>query len=371
MKIDFNSKVADKLAVLGKVVDPKPLMEIMGNLLLRTENGMLCVSAANQECTMTVFIEPTEFSEMNNICVNANDFHSALFRLKGEIEFVLNPEKKLLRCVYNGGFFQLPYTDDPVASDVLKIRHDKYNIETDITDTYTFCEAVTKAQIAAAASSVKPVLCGVYFDLKADGMVVVSCDAHRMSVYKTGITFSEDIKGFILYRKYASMVVSLVSGCESESVNMKVNDNNVLFRTDDFECSVRLTEGEYPNYTDLIPRDNPFCAKVNKDRFIDAIRRVLPMEDKNQMLVLDFSPNTLVVETEDVFYKKKAKEKIECEYSGEAMRIGVKSMNIISLVQPIDSEEVEIHFKTPRNPLVFLPTSELKDRFLTFSVAML
>ena len=371
MKLELKAFLP-KLTTVKKVINNKPVIEAMANYLLQTKNGLLYINASDSESTVSVSVTPKEFSEMN-ICVNANDFYNSISKLNSnEIELLVNPEKKLIRCVYDSGFFQLPYDDNPNVTAVLEIRDDSYQIEKEITDTYTLSDAIIKAQMAAADDPMKPTLSGVYFDFKQDGMVIVATDANKMSKYKTDITIDTDIKGVIIPRKGANILTLLISECDCETVNMKVNDSSVLFKGETFSYYIRLTEGEYPNYEILVPTDNVYCATVNRDALWNAIRRVVPMEsEKDQLLVVNLDKGSLIVEAEDVFFKKKAKEKMECQYDGEPVRIGMKSSNIIALLQTIDSDDVEIHFKTTRHAVVILPNSELKDRFLTLSMPMI
>ena len=371
MKLDLKTFLP-KLALVKKVINPKPVITVQGCFLLRSKDGMLYVNASDTENTVSVGVKPLEYSEMN-ICVNANDFYSALLNLRGEeIELTLNPEKKLVRCAYKSGFFQLPYTDDENSSAVLEIQPSDYVIDKDIDDTFTLSEAIMKAEIATSEDNLKPILCGVHFDFRQDGMVVVACDSRKLSKYKTNITFDTDRKGFVMPKKGANILTSLMSEYESDTVNMKASDNRVLFTGEAYTLSVILTEGDFPSYDTLIPTDNVFCATVKRNAMLNAVQRVAPMEsDNDEMLLINFDKNAMIIEAEDVFLKKKAKEKVPCLYDGEPMRIGMKSDNVITLLQALDSDDVEVHFKTPNTAIVILPLSEMKERLLTLCMPMI
>lgn len=364
MKLNLN-EFLPKLNLANAVINPKAVIPIQGEFLLRTENGMLYVNASDGENTVSIRVKPTECTDLC-VCVNANDFFKALSNLRGEeITIVLNEEKHLMRCQYNSGYFQIPYDYDPMASAVLEIQPEEHHIEKTV-DMADLSEAVGKAEIAADDTNVRPQFNSVYFDFKADGMVVVATDATRMSKFKTNITSESDMQGFTIQKKGAHILTSLMTNCDGETVNMKVGGKSVLFSNDDFIMSVRLTEGEYPNYDILIPEGNNLRAIINRDMVLNAVKRVAPMgNEKEELLKMTFGDNAVIIEAEDRMFSKLAKEKIACKYNGELITMGVNSRNVVTLIQAMDCEDVEFSFRDSKTPMVIKPQSDLKECFTT------
>ena len=161
-----------KLALVNSVVNAKTVIPIQGDFLLHTDNGKLYINASDGENTVSVSVEPTEYSDLC-VCVNANDFFKALSNLRGEeINIVLNEEKHLMRCQYKSGYFQIPYEYDEMSSAVLKIQDDEYHIERDI-NAADLSESIMKVETASADDNIRPQFNGVHFDFKQDGMVAV------------------------------------------------------------------------------------------------------------------------------------------------------------------------------------------------------
>ena len=360
-----------KLTLAKKVVNAKPIIEVMGSFYLHTRDGLLYVNASDVENTVSVSVKPTEYSEMN-VCVNANDFHTALSNLKsGEVEFELNHNMKVIRCKYNSGFFQIPFDDDPNSCAALEIQAQDYTLEKDITDAFDFSLALTKAQIAASEENLRPVLCGIHLDMRQDGIVAVACDKHKLSKYKTTITLDGDVSGFIMQRKSANLLVSLIAESEGDGVTMRVGDRSVCFVGDGFTLSSRLTEGVYPNYAVLIPEKSAYTAVVSRNTLLSAIHHVSLMKSAiDEMLIFNFDNDNILIEAEDINFKKKAKENVPCAYSGEPMRLGIKSGNVTMILQAIDSDEVEIRFDSPQRPILFIPKDD-DNRLLTLCMPMM
>lgn len=367
MKLNLD-KFLPKLAMANSVVNPKVVIPIQGDFLLHTENGLLYINASDGENTVSVAVQPTEFSDLC-VCVNANDFYKALANLRGEeIEIVLNEEKHLLRCVYKSGYFQIPYEYDEAASAVLKIQNDTYHIENDM-NAADLLEAVTNAEVASSDNNIRPQFCGVHFDFKQDGMVAVATDGSKLSKFKTTIKTTEDMSGFTIQKKSAHILTVLMAN--EDTVTMKVGDKSVLFSGEDFTMTARLSEYTYPNYDCLIPTETRNVAIVNKDSLLSAIKRVSPLGDeKDEMLKMTFGDNTLIIQAEDICLSKLGKEKIPCQYDSEQMTIGVKSENIVALVQVMVEEEVEISFNSPQTPILIRPKSDSGERFTTLAMPL-
>lgn len=369
MKLNLD-KFLPKLTLVNSVVNAKAVIPIQGDFLLRTENGKLYVNASDGENTVSVSVEPTEYSDLC-VCVNATDLFKALSNLRGEeIEIVLNEDKHLLRCVYKSGYFQLPYEYDKLASAVLEIQHeDMYHIDLNI-DAADLSEAILKAEIASAEDNVRPQFNGVHIDFKQDGMVAVATDTNKMSKFVTNIKTDGDTPGFTIQKKSAHILTMLTES--EDTVNMKVGDKNVLFKGDGFTMTTRLSEYPYPNYNALIPTDNTLSAIINKESILNAIKRVSPMgSEKDELLKMTFGNNTIIIEAEDVMFGKLAKEKLECKYDGEQIAVGVNSRNIVALIQAMDDDEFEFSFKTPRNAIVIKPLSDLRERFTTLIMPLI
>ena len=368
MKLNLDTFLP-KLAMANSVVNAKTVIPIQGDFLLHTDNGKLYINASDGENTVSVSVEPTEYSDLC-VCVNANDFFKALSNLRGEeINIVLNEEKHLMRCQYKSGYFQILYEYDEISSAVLKIQDDEYHIEK-VINAADLSESIMKVETASADDNIRPQFNGVHFDFKQDGMVAVATDANKLSKFVTNIKIGEETHGFTIQKKSAHILTSLM--LNDDTVNMKVGDKTVLFRGDGFIMTTRLSEHNFPNYDLYIPTDNTMFAVVNKDSVLNAIKRVTPMgNEKDELLKMTFGNNTVIIEAEDIYLSKLAKEKIECKYNGEQMTLGVNSRSMVALIQVMDDEEIEISFKSPQAAIIIKPVSDLKERFTTLIMPLI
>ena len=94
----------------------------------------------------------------------------------------------------------------------------------------------------------------------------------------------------------------------------------------DFRLVCRLIEGRYPNYNSVIPQNNPFKIKIDRQLFIGALRRVSIFSSQASSLIkLHLENNEVKISAQDIDFSTSAEEVQSCQYEGTPMSIGFKS----------------------------------------------
>jgi DNA polymerase-3 subunit beta len=117
----------------------------------------------------------------------------------------------------------------------------------------------------------------------------------------------------------------------------------------------RLIEGPYPNYEQVIPKDNDKIAIADKGALAQALRRMAVVaSEQTHRVRLSFAPNALrlSVETPDL---GEAREEMEVQYDGEAMDIGFNATYLLEVLRYITTDEVAIAFRAPERAATLQP----------------
>jgi DNA polymerase-3 subunit beta len=113
---------------------------------------------------------------------------------------------------------------------------------------------------------------------------------------------------------------------------------------------IRLIESEYPDYKQVIPKVSDKSAKIARDPFIAALRRVsLLAHEKSRGVKFIFSPNLLTISSSNPDMGE-AREEIDVEYQGETVDIGFNAKYLLDCLPVIDSDQIEFKFKDRLNP---------------------
>ena len=116
---------------------------------------------------------------------------------------------------------------------------------------------------------------------------------------------------------------------------------------------VRLIEGEYPDYKQVIPKSADNVAKIDRENFISALRRVsLLAHEKSRSVKFNLTPNTLEITSSNPDMGE-AREEMEIEYPGEPVEISFNAKYLLDCLPVVHSETLEFRFKDRLSPGIF------------------
>ena len=116
-------------------------------------------------------------------------------------------------------------------------------------------------------------------------------------------------------------------------LNIEYNESNAKFEFNNSTLTSRLIDGKFPNYEAVIPKENPNILTINREVFLNSVRRVSIFSNKTTHQVrLKIAGTTLNISAEDFDYSNKADETLECDYKGDDIQIGFNSKFLIEML---------------------------------------
>ena len=103
---------------------------------------------------------------------------------------------------------------------------------------------------------------------------MVSTDGHRLAFEEKRLALWALSKGVILPRKGLAELRKLLESGDQGVVSIGFKENMALISKDNVEFFMRLIDGDFPDYTKVIPKGNPNLAKIDHDELLQALRRV-------------------------------------------------------------------------------------------------
>ena len=132
-----------------------------------------------------------------------------------------------------------------------------------------------------------------------------------------------------------------------EEVEIAKSENHLGFRSATTQIFTRLIEGPYPNYEQVIPRENDKSATADKAAFASALRRMsIVASDQTHRIRMAFANGSckLSVQTPDL---GEAQEEITVSYDGDPLEIGFNASYLLEILKYIPTDEVRLTFKAP------------------------
>nr|NQU92230.1 DNA polymerase III subunit beta [Bacteroidota bacterium] len=208
----------------------------------------------------------------------------------------------------------------------------------------------------------RPVMSGVYLEMSEDEVSFVATDAHKLVKYSRTDIESEIQASIILPTKPLNQIKSILLTDEVE-VSIKFNEKNAFFAFKNISLVCKLIAGKYPNYTAVIPVDNPSKLQIERMPLLNAIRRVSIFANQStHQIRFKLSGKTLELTAEDIDYSNEAYERLNCNFQGEDLEIGFNSKFLQEMLNNMDSGEIIIEMSQPNRAGILLPTESDNEK---------
>jgi DNA polymerase-3 subunit beta len=217
---------------------------------------------------------------------------------------------------------------------------------------------VSKTLFATADDELRPVMNGVLVQLSPEDLTFVASDAHKLVRYRRTDVKADFTASFILPKKPASLLKNIVPKDE-QLVKIEFDEKNAFFEFADYKLVCRLVEGNYPNYQTVIPTENPNKLTIDRVAFYNTLKRVSVFSNQASNLVkLDITANQLTVSAQDIDFSISAVERINCQYEGEGMQIGFKSVFLVEILSNLSASDVILELSDPSRAGILLPVDK-------------
>lgn len=354
MELVFGSQLlSQSLRRVVVVVSGRNAMPILDGVLFDvSSDGVVYLLCGDGELWLRVKcdgVKRCESGVSGVFCVAARDLSNAV-GLLGDVDLAMSVDygAGLLRCDYGAGWFSLPLMDAadyPRPSFVVGEGMTSFSLDGGV-----LFDMLSRTLFAAATDVLRPVLCGVHFDVLDGGVVCVATDTSRLVRYRRGDGAVCD--GFNLSSKAAGLLMGVVRGFDGVLV-ISHNASNCVVCGDGFELATRLSEGVYPNYSAVIPKSWQYECVVSRSALSGVLRRVLPMSSTTSSIVaLSFGVGKLCCEASDADFSKSAKEELVCAYDGVSMRIGFNGAALLQSLGGFVDDDVRFCFSAPDRAVV-------------------
>ena len=217
-------------------------------------------------------------------------------------------------------------------------------------------DLIRQTSFAVSTEESRPILNGVLWQFGENEMRMVATNGHRLArMTATVVSPGAPRADLIVPPKALSQVERLFAG--TEEIEVARSENHLGFRMDGTEVFTRLIEGPYPNYEQVIPRDNDKIVVASKTQLTHALRRMAVVaSDQTHRVRLSFLPGMLrlAVETPDL---GEAQEEVEVDYQGESIDIGFNAAYLLEVLRFMPTEDVRLTFKAPERASTIQPVA--------------
>jgi DNA polymerase III subunit beta len=215
-------------------------------------------------------------------------------------------------------------------------------------------KVISHTAFAVSTEESRPILNGVLWELRPEMMRMVATNGHRLAKMELPIkTAGAPSAELIVPPKALEQVRRLFP--EDEELEIARGENHLGFRSPFTSVFTRLIEGPYPNYDQVIPRDNNRVAIADRTALTSALRRMSVIaSDQTHRIRLSFNAALLrfSVQTPDL---GEATDELPIRFTGDPLDIGFNANYLLEILRYIPTEEVKLTFKAPERAATLEP----------------
>lgn len=220
---------------------------------------------------------------------------------------------------------------------------------------------ISKSIYAVATEDVRPILKGVKLEITKDQITAVALDGYRLAVVKKPILNSTAEFSCIVPARSLNEISKLL-GDEDKPIRVNVGRNFLMVDIDNTKMTTRLLEGDFINYTQIIPTDFNTNVILNKDQLLDALERasLLSRVDRNNLVKFDISDKVMVLSSKSEIGD--IKENITISLTGNDLAIAFNARYFTEALRVTNDEFLKLNFTSSVSPCII--TGNDNDEFL-------
>ena len=342
-------ELLDNLGWMQSVVDRKTTMPILSNVLLEAKANSLTLAATDLQVGVIGYCQ-AEVGTAGKVAVPARELYNIVRELPDEIIQLKQGSNNWVSIQCGKSKFKLIGRDPSEFPAIPK----KGEGEGVFFDSKTITEMLDKVSFAISTDETRFNLNGVFLETGSDQgketLNMVATDGHRLSVIQRPVKKKIGLKkGVIFPRKGVAELRRLLETEEGE-FNVYLGEKQVVVESGSKTLSMRLIDGQYPPYQQVIPKNQGKVVVVLKEELVQSLRRVSVVnQDRTQGVQFSISPGNLEISSNNPDVGE-AKEELQATYKGGAFTVGFNARYFLEALGVIGDEKIVLQLNDNVSP---------------------
>ena len=350
MKISIKNKkdLLEYLLKVNGVVERRNTLQILTNIYLQVSDNQLTIKATDLEISVETTL-PINMEESGNVTVSAKNFYEIVKELP-EAEIEITSKENHWVSIHCGAskfnIMGIAPEDYPALPSFSKGEF--HSIKTD-----ALKNMIEHTIFAVSTDETRYHLNGVFLD-HAEGNLyrMVATDGHRLAYCEKELFTQTPAflpKGIIIPRKGVLELKKLLDSAEKELM-VALEGNHLIFRSKQTRLFIRLIEGRFPDYKQVIPKSNPNVLELESKELLLSLKRVsLLANEKSKGIKLTVSEGRLEISTNNPDIGE-AKEVVETSYTNEPIEIGFNAKYLMDSISGLTDKNISLSLNDRMSP---------------------
>jgi DNA polymerase-3 subunit beta len=227
---------------------------------------------------------------------------------------------------------------------------------------------IKKTSFAASIDESKGIIVGVLIEMEEESLNMVALDGFRMAITREAVKNREK-KKIIIAARILNEINKIISENEdSKEIFFILDEKKAVFLLDGTKIVLRLLEGDFIKYNDILPKEYKSKVKVNRSELLNSIERasLLAKEGKNNLIKLSIFRDKIIITSRSE--EGNVKEEVFIEKEGTDLDIGFNSKYILDVLKAVSDESITMEFNTSVSPCLIKPLEGRAFEYLVLPV---
>lgn len=354
--IILKNNIIDGLNSVERAVSSVANLPILKNVLIRAEGGRISFTGTNLEIAITQMV-PGKIMEEGEVTVPLAVFSPVAKNLN--TERISLETKDLQLFVSTDNYEASMQTQDAKEYPIIPGVSEKDKVIK--VPSVKLLEALQNVFVATQYSEIRPEISGVFFHIFDNEITLAATDSFRLAEKITKLddkqTQQSDISMIVPY-KTAEELNRFLSGNVGD-VELYIEQNQVLFKTESKQLVSRLVDGVFPEYRAIIPKEVKNEAVLSRVEFVNALKLVSSFSGKNNNVTITVGENGKYLELYSADSSVgENKYKIPIKLKGDPFTVVFNWRYLLDGIKIYNSEEITLGVNLPDRPAVIKNSGE-------------
>ncbi len=353
----MQENLARGLAIVSRAVSTRSTLPVLSNVLIRTEDAGLKLTATNLEIGITHWV-PGKIEKDGAITVPARLFTDIVGGLPGggPVELELQAGDTLrIRCgrfeTHVKGIDAEEFPAIPTAGERPTTRISQKILR----------QALNETTFAAASDEARPILTGVLCRFEGETLTLAAADNYRIAVKTIPILDPVEETSVVVPARSLIELSRVLADVETPvEVVLAPSRNQILFHLEGIDLVSRLIDGQFPNYQQVLPKGFTTRTVVDRDELLKAVRLAALIANAAANIVKlqvasDGEAGLIVTAAADVGDNE---GRVEASVEGDGTTIAFNSRYLSDVLDHVSAEQFAIELNGPLSPGVFRPVGD-------------
>ena len=345
------------------VIEKRSTLPILSNILLEAKDAKLIITATDLDLIFVHVINNIEVLEEGKTTTTSSIMYDIIRKFSSgkKINLTLTDVSKLhleseksifnLNCISASEF---PLTDENFNQNVFLIKSKQ------------LLKLLNKCKFSVSNDETRHYLSGIYLHQTEvedkNYLTAVATDSHRMSISKIRLEEKIDFDPIILPKKTIFQLCSLLENYDGD-IKISNIKSKIKFEFDNSILISKLIDGKFPNYIQVIPKNNQKKLEINLKLFLSSVDRVASVSlDKKDGVKFNLTKDILNLSVNNT-NSGDGKETLAVKFDHD-LEISFNSRYLIDIASQLDGENIELFFNDTGSPALIKDPGDFDSIFV-------